>query len=266
MLEARFGQGLILKKVFEAIKEMVTDVNLECNEAGIQLQAMDSSNVSLVSMELKESCFDFYRCDKNRTLGLNMTTVAKVFKLCGNDDAVILRHEDDGDTVSFVFENASEDRLSEFEMKLMQIEQEHLGVPESDFQVTVELPSADLKRICGDLSQFADTVMIETTNKHVKFSTRGEIGGGGVLLKPKASTDKGEAVTLDVSSNAHSTFALRYLNLFSKASSLSPWTRLQMSTGQPIEVMFSIMEDESKGTLKFYLAPKMDGDHDSMET
>lgn len=108
MLEARFGQGQVLKRVFDAIKDMVTDVNLECNEAGIQLQAMDSSHVSLVSLELKESCFDFYRCDKNRTLGLNMATVSKVFKLCGNDDAVILRHEDDGDAVSFVFENASE--------------------------------------------------------------------------------------------------------------------------------------------------------------
>ena len=35
---------------------------------------MDSSHVSLVSMELSSEGFDPYRCDKNVTLGISLAT------------------------------------------------------------------------------------------------------------------------------------------------------------------------------------------------
>ena len=41
---------------------------------GVSMQAMDSSHVSLVSLELKADGFEPYRCDKNITLGLNHGT------------------------------------------------------------------------------------------------------------------------------------------------------------------------------------------------
>lgn len=265
MLEARFGQGQVLKKIFDAIKDMVTDVNLECNESGIHLQAMDTSHVSLVALDLMDSVFEHYRCDRNRTLGLNMLSVAKVFKLCGNDDAVIIRHEDDGETVTFVFEGAGEDRVSDFDLKLMHFDLEHLGVPESEFQVKVDMPSNELKRICNDLAQFSDSVTIEASKDGVKFSTQGEIGGGTIVLKPKQSDDRGDAVYIEAAQQVTLKFALRYLNYFAKAAPLSPTTRLQLASGQPLEVMFNVVEEAGKGSLKFYLAPKMDQQTDEMQ-
>ena len=41
MFEARLIQGSVLKKVIEAIRELVTDVNLECDETGISLQVIE---------------------------------------------------------------------------------------------------------------------------------------------------------------------------------------------------------------------------------
>lgn len=38
MFEARITQGGILKKIIEAIKELVVDANLDCNETGITMQ------------------------------------------------------------------------------------------------------------------------------------------------------------------------------------------------------------------------------------
>eukprot|EP00918_Siedleckia_nematoides_P022095 GHVU01047557.1.p3 GENE.GHVU01047557.1~~GHVU01047557.1.p3 ORF type:complete len:116 (+),score=22.88 GHVU01047557.1:513-860(+) len=108
MLECRFSQGHVLKKIFDAVKDLAKEVNLECADTGLQLQAMDPSHVALVALDMKEAAFDQYRCDRNRTLGLNVESVVKVFKLCGNDDAVTIRHEDESDTISFVFESASE--------------------------------------------------------------------------------------------------------------------------------------------------------------
>jgi proliferating cell antigen-like protein len=38
MFEARLEQGSILKKLVEAMKDLVTDSNFDCSASGIQLQ------------------------------------------------------------------------------------------------------------------------------------------------------------------------------------------------------------------------------------
>jgi len=61
MFEARLVQGALFKKIIEAIRELVVDANLECNESGITMQAMDSSHVSLCALNLKAEGFDHFR-------------------------------------------------------------------------------------------------------------------------------------------------------------------------------------------------------------
>ena len=38
MFEARILQGALLKKIIEAIRELVVDANLDCNERAITMQ------------------------------------------------------------------------------------------------------------------------------------------------------------------------------------------------------------------------------------
>lgn len=72
MFEARLVQSSILKKVLEAIKELLNEATFDCSDSGIQLQAMDNSHVSLVSLNLRSDGFDKYRCDRNLSMGINL--------------------------------------------------------------------------------------------------------------------------------------------------------------------------------------------------
>ena len=76
MFEARLIQGSILKKILDAIKDLVTDASWDCSPNGMSLQAMDTSHVSLVSVQLNGDGFDKYRCDRNLTLGMNLIRFA----------------------------------------------------------------------------------------------------------------------------------------------------------------------------------------------
>lgn len=107
MFEAVLTKAVTLKKIIEAIKELVTDAKFVCTASGISLQAMDNAHVSLVGLVLRSSGFETYRCDRNISLGLNLESLSKVLKAAGNDDSVTIRAEDDGDTVSFTFTSAS---------------------------------------------------------------------------------------------------------------------------------------------------------------
>lgn len=91
MFEARLTQGILLKKLLEAVKDLVTDANFDCSTTGFALQAMDSSHVSLVSMLLRADGFDHYRCDRNISMGINMNNMAKMLKCAGSDDIVTLK-------------------------------------------------------------------------------------------------------------------------------------------------------------------------------
>lgn len=104
MLEARLSHASILKKILDAVKDIVTDANFDCSDSGISLQAMDSSHVSLVALLLRASGFDHYRCDRSLNLGISIPSLAKIIKTAGNDDALTLRAEDAPDVLNMLFE------------------------------------------------------------------------------------------------------------------------------------------------------------------
>lgn len=76
MFEARLAKSGIIKKVLDAIKELLTEATFDCSDSGIQLQAMDSAHVSLVSLSLRSDGFDKYRCDRSISMGMNITRYA----------------------------------------------------------------------------------------------------------------------------------------------------------------------------------------------
>jgi proliferating cell nuclear antigen len=72
-------------------------------------------------------------------------------------------------------------------MKLMDIDQEHLGIPDTSYDATVTLSSSEFARICRDLSALGESVRIDANKDGVRFTCEGEIGNGSVLLKPTGS-------------------------------------------------------------------------------
>ncbi|KAH9303213.1 hypothetical protein KI387_014796, partial [Taxus chinensis] len=235
MLELRLVQGSLLKKVLESMKDLVTDANFDCSATGFSLQAMDSSHVALIALLLRSEGFEHYRCDRNMSMGMNLNNMAKMLKCAGNDDIITIKADDGGDTVTFMFESPNQDKISDFEMKLMDIDTEHLGIPESEYQAIVKMPSQEFARICKDLSTIGDTVVISVTKEGVKFSTKGDIGSANIVCRQNNSVDKPEEATvIEMQEPVSLTFALRYMNSFTKATSLSNSVTISMSSDLPV--------------------------------
>lgn len=133
------------------------DCNFDCNDSGIALQAMDNSHVALVSMLLSASAFSPFRCDRNIALGINLNSLTKVLRAAQNEDILTLKAEDAPDVVNLVFESSENDRISEYDIKLMDIDQEHLGIPETQYAATISMPSPEFQRICRDLSALSES-------------------------------------------------------------------------------------------------------------
>ncbi|KAI4206199.1 MAG: hypothetical protein LQ346_001260 [Caloplaca aetnensis] len=206
---------------------------------------MDNSHVALVSMMLKAESFSPFRCDRNIALGINLSSLMKVLRCAQNEDILTLKADDAPDVVNLVFETSESDRLSEYDIKLMDIDQEHLGIPETEYAATISMPSAEFQRI------FA----IEATKEGVKFSCTGDIGNGAVTLRSYTNVENPEKnIEISLSEPVALTFSLKYLVNFCKASGLSGTVKLCLSNEVPLLVEYTLA---SNSYLRFYLAPKV---------
>ena len=116
--------------------------------------------------------------------------------------------------------------MSDFELKLVDIESDSLGIPETEYKAVVNMPAgactralhralrrllspppppvrtaamhrhaAELQRICRDLDVLGDTVQITVTKEGIKFSVTGELGTGNITCR------QGEGAVDDVSAH-----------------------------------------------------------------
>jgi len=261
MFEAKIAQGAVLKKILDALKDLVSEATWDCNSNGMSLQAMDTSHVSLVAIQLKADGFDKYRCDRNVTLGMNLQSLSKVLKCAGNEDELTLKAQDDGDKISIMFESKDESECHEYELKLMSLDSEYLGIPDTPYAVTIKLPSTKFQRICRDLGQIGDSVTISCAKDGVRFAATGDIGSGSVRLSNNSNADKeDETVSIDMQEPIVQAFALKYLNHISKATPLATQVSLSMSPDVPLVVEYQIKSEDCEkfGYVRYYLAPKID--------
>ena len=107
---------------------------------------MDNSHVSLVSVNLRADGFDKFRCDRTLSMGMNLTSMSKILRLeqfleiwllcshfcafstfysrcAANDDIITVKAQDQADTVTFMFESPNQEKVSDYEMKLMNLDQ-----------------------------------------------------------------------------------------------------------------------------------------------
>jgi proliferating cell nuclear antigen len=280
MFEARISEGKIFKQIIDSIKDLVQDANMDCSNDGISIQSMDSSHVSLVSVHLNSNGLDHYRCDRAQNLGFNSANLSKILKCANNDDIITLKADDAADNLTLLFESPKNARIADFgkyrgcnnpidvphvltrvlstELKLMDIDNEQLGIPDTPYKCTVEMNSSEFQRIIRDLQVLGETCTISVTKEGIRFSVSGDLGTGNILTRADGDVEKEEdKVRIEMKEPVELNFALRYLNFFTKATALSPRVIISMSPDVPVVVEYPI---EEVGYVKYYLAPKIDED------
>ena len=69
MFECSFKNAELMKKIMDAIKDLIREGIWHGENDSLSLQCMDSSHVSLVKVSLDAIGFEHYRCDTEIHLG-----------------------------------------------------------------------------------------------------------------------------------------------------------------------------------------------------
>ncbi|OBA22939.1 proliferating cell nuclear antigen [Metschnikowia bicuspidata var. bicuspidata NRRL YB-4993] len=256
MLEGKIDEAVLLKKIVESIKDCVKLCNFNCTEHGITVQAVDDSRVLLVSLLVGLSAFAEYRCDRDITLGIDLDSFSKIIKCGNNDDYLTLLAEDSPDNVVTIFEDKKRERVSEYSLKLMDIDSEFLRIDDMQYDSVVNMASSEFAKVVRDLKNLSESLNITVTKDAVKFSAEGESGTGSVVLKPFTDIDNpDQSVSVNLENSVDLTFGLKYLSDIIKATSLSNTITIKLADKTPALFEYKL---EAGGYLRFYLAPKFD--------
>jgi len=107
MFYSKLKEASLFKKIIEAIKDLINEVNINIDDSGLMMQAMDSSHVALVGLFLSSEGFEEYRCDKNTVLGINISNLWKILKFITADDSLVLNNDDCSNQINIILENKS---------------------------------------------------------------------------------------------------------------------------------------------------------------
>ena len=91
----RTVQASAFRTLIEALKEILTDVNIEVDKTGIKIIAMDSSHVALIHMKLAATNFEKFYCPKMTICGVSMLRLYKLLKIMSPNDTLTFYVEKD---------------------------------------------------------------------------------------------------------------------------------------------------------------------------
>ena len=132
-------------------------------------------------------------------------------------------------------------------MKLLDINEDILGLPDVNMDVVTTLPAVDFQRIARDMGNLAQEMTI------VREGTKLTLGCQGDFADQVTTIELPESVN-----RTGSNFSLKYINLFTKATNMCASVQImQDSTNDNMPIVFRYTI-ANLGDLRFYLAPKMD--------
>ncbi|KAK1939495.1 Proliferating cell nuclear antigen [Babesia divergens] len=266
MFECRLD-GMFLRRLFEALREICNDVSIDCSEEGLSMQAMDNSHISLIHLCLSPDFFQLYRCDTPCTLGLNISFMLKILAVVRDKSTIYLSRGDDSDdpvlSVRIIdfgssgMDDDAESEALEAQVKLIDVEREHLDIPNCEYTCQCIMNSRRFQEFAKYLNSIGDTVTISMNKDVIKLEAEGD----GIKASKCFHNGVGE-VRVSSSEPLSQMFATRYLVLFSKATALAQDVSINLSAGIPLSVKFNFTDalsmSDADSFINFYLAPNIE--------
>lgn len=242
----------IFMTIFRQLKSHVDVVNINFEENRLYMQGMDSGQVSLFELQLQKNWFDEYEAT-GEVLGLNCGVLHAVFNGMEADHELQLYTEEDGDVLFMNLtsdENGVFDKL--YEISLIDLEQHMLSVPNTYWELDLQLKSQSFAKIIDQLTQFGDDIKLSCTEEKIELSTKGNNGCMSVQI---AIDDVGE-YSIEEGKAFESSFSSNYIHWITQFSKLSEDMDIHFKENSPIQMRYIIHEKDNY--FRFFLAPKID--------
>jgi proliferating cell nuclear antigen len=240
-------QASAFKSTFEVLKDILNDVNIYFRPQGMYIVTLDTARTSLIDMFLAADNFEEYHCDQEEIIaGINISNTFKLLKTITNNDVIKLEIKSK-EYMDIEITSESKKTSTKFQLKLLDINENRIEVPDVMMSTITTLPSADFQRLCRDMSNLGSEIEIKRDGKMLHLTCNGDFANQETSIE---CPEESPLIT--------GLYSLKYLNIFTKATSMCASVQIIQETGNRFLILkYNVA---NLGELKFYLATKVSED------
>jgi len=254
ILNIKTIQASTFKQVIDALKEILMDVNLEIDETGIKIVAMDNTHIVLIHLKLEADKFEIYECEKKTYVGINMLRLHALIKTITNNDILSLYIlKDDPNHLGITIDNNDKNYKTNYKLSVLDIDVLNIQIPPVDFHTIINMPSNYLQKIIRDMHNLAEFIEFRNIGDKLILSCKGDFCQQENIL----GSEKSQSITIKKNSKneeqeiIQGIFSLKYLSIFTKCTNLSNNVEIYLKNNYPIILRYTIA---SLGEIKLCLS------------
>ena len=198
--------------------------------------------------EDKKLNFEEYHCEQDEIIaGINISNTFKLLKTITNND--VLKIEiNSKEYMDIEIISETKKTSTRFQLKLLDINESRIEVPDVTMTSNTILPSADFQRLCRDMSNIGSEIEITRKGKELRLRCEGDFANQETCIE--CPEDSKEITGL---------YSLKYMNIFTKATSMCASVQIMQEEGNRFLILkYNVA---NLGEVKFYLATKVIDDN-----
>jgi proliferating cell nuclear antigen len=238
----------IFREAIDAISALVPECRLHTADNGISTRAVDTANVAMISLELKQEAFDSYKATKSQ-VGVDISKMKNIFNMMGKGDLISLE----------LPENAQKLQVSvhgyQYSITLLDTN----TIRKDPNPPTISLPGKltisgdDLNNAIKAAAVISDKIAIGINPKDQTFFMIAE--GDTDHIRREFGKDELKSLTAN---EARSLFSLDYLKDIGKVMSRAAEVEIFLGIDHPVRFSFDIAN--GNGHVEYLLAPRIEAD------
>ena len=258
--------------LFQLLKNWGSYLNLHFEKTHLYIQSMDKSHICLSSITISSNWFSSYHIEDTTNISLDSTNFAIMMSYALKHTKMEIKFEDDvepdklfinlsSNTETAFVEPKTKSKSKKikevqnkfdhfFELGLIDVEQDTLGIPDVEYDVEFTMKSENFVELIGELMVFGSNLNIICSEEVLEFNASGDTG----KLKVNIPIDDlneyaiGEGDAIDIS------YSLNHIGKMCLSNKLGQNVSLSISSEYPMAIKYDLGDDSS---VAFYIAPKI---------
>jgi proliferating cell nuclear antigen len=236
-----------IRILFEALKNILCDVNFTADKKGIKLTTIDTTKCAIVNLFLHAEKFEEYVCEEYKNIGLNLVSIFNILKGSKHADIIsfsIFKQDTTYITIKTV--NSNKKTIIESKVKILDMDEKIYDIPNISFDSYITMPSSDFQTYISELANVSNEVNFKSNSKELVLSAKGDFAEQIIKINESNDNIKEDEIYQE------GKFNIKYILLFCKSTNLCSMIEIYLKTDFPLTIIYSIA---NLGKIKYCLAP-----------
>ena len=241
--------------IFQLLKNWNSHINMHFEKDRLFIQSMDKSHVCLANIEIKSKWFSEYDCINNNKISVDSNHFAILMNYALKHDNIELKFEDEAEPEKLYvnFLNGKEKKGAFdhfFELNLIEIEEDSLGIPDVEYDVDFVIESKKLTELLSELNTFGQDLNIICNEEKVELNASGD----STKIKVNIPIDDLNEYAIAEGEELNISFSLSHLCKMCCSMKLGATIDVSLSGEYPMSLKYNLGDDSK---VVFFIAPKV---------